>query len=67
MPKKVEVNAKFQIALDLLEKSERNVFLTGRAGTGKLTLLELFRKQTKKKIVVLAPTGAVVEYMKRFL
>jgi len=57
MPKKIEINEKFQTALDLMEKSGRNVFITGRAGTGKSTLLDIFRKQTKKRVVVLAPTG----------
>jgi len=47
----------FKYALDLLEKSNKNLFITGRAGTGKSTLLQLFRKTTRKKVVVLAPTG----------
>jgi ATP-dependent exoDNAse (exonuclease V) alpha subunit len=34
-----------------------NLFITGRAGTGKSTLLRIFRKTTKKNCVVLAPTG----------
>ncbi len=33
------------------------MFITGRAGTGKSTLLQLFRNTTRKKCVVLAPTG----------
>ena len=33
------------------------MFITGRAGTGKSTLLQLFRNTTRKKTVVLAPTG----------
>ena len=33
------------------------MFITGRAGTGKSTLLQLFRNTTRKKAVVLAPTG----------
>jgi ATP-dependent DNA helicase PIF1 len=47
----------FQYALDVLEKTARSVFITGRAGTGKSTLLQLFRNTTRKKYVVLAPTG----------
>ena len=47
----------FQYALDLLENESTNLFITGRAGTGKSTLLQLFRNTTKKKVVVLAPTG----------
>lgn len=47
----------FKVALDLLEDTSSNLFITGRAGTGKSTLLQLFRKTTRKKVVVLAPTG----------
>ncbi len=44
-------------ALELLENSNQNLFLTGEAGTGKSTLLQYFRYHTKKNLVVLAPTG----------
>ena len=54
---KLEFNAEFNQAMELLEKSDKNVFITGRAGTGKSTLLSYFRLKTKKKVVVLAPTG----------
>lgn len=54
---KLDFNPVFQKALSLLEKSNKNLFITGRAGTGKSTLLSYFRSQTKKKVVVLAPTG----------
>ncbi|NND31862.1 MAG: AAA family ATPase [Saprospiraceae bacterium] len=47
----------FQEALDLMELTTHHVFLTGKAGTGKSTLLQLFRRTTQKKVVVLAPTG----------
>lgn len=53
----LELNADFKYALDLLEKTNRSLFLTGKAGTGKSTFLQLFRRTTKKKTVVLAPTG----------
>ncbi len=53
----IQLNSDFKAALDLLEKSNTNVFVTGRAGTGKSTLLQLFRNTTRKKCVVLAPTG----------
>ena len=53
----IEINSDFKYALNVLDKTNESVFLTGRAGTGKSTLLRLFRKTTKKKIVVLAPTG----------
>lgn len=47
----------FKYVLNLLEKTNANAFVTGRAGTGKSTLLQLFRRTTRKKCVVLAPTG----------
>ncbi len=55
--KKIEINRKFKEALTLLESTSKNVFITGKAGTGKSTLLDYFRSITKKTIVVLAPTG----------
>lgn len=54
---RIEINEQFQKALDLLENTNKNVFITGKAGTGKSTLLNYFRSITKKKLVVLAPTG----------
>lgn len=59
MPKidAIEINEGFQRALELIEAEKKNVFITGRAGTGKSTLLAYFRTKTKRKIVVLAPTG----------
>ena len=40
-----------------MENSDRSIFITGRAGTGKSTLLNYFRHVAKKKVAVLAPTG----------
>ncbi len=53
----LELNADFSYALNQLEKTGQNMFITGKAGTGKSTLLQLFRNTTRKKTVVLAPTG----------
>jgi ATP-dependent exoDNAse (exonuclease V) alpha subunit len=53
----LELNNDFQYVLDAIEKQGKNLFITGRAGTGKSTLLQLFRNTTRKKTVVLAPTG----------
>jgi type II secretory pathway predicted ATPase ExeA len=50
-------NDEFLYALDLLENSERSLFLTGKAGAGKTTLVQYFREHTGKKFIVLAPTG----------
>jgi ATP-dependent DNA helicase PIF1 len=54
---KIEINEQFAKALKLMKNSKKNLFITGRAGTGKSTLLEYFRDSTQKKTVVLAPTG----------
>jgi ATP-dependent exoDNAse (exonuclease V) alpha subunit len=53
----LELNVGFRDALDLLEKGGSNLFITGKAGTGKSTLLQLYRNTTRKNVVVLAPTG----------
>ncbi len=55
--KPLELNGDFKYALDVLAKTNKSLFITGRAGTGKSTLLNLFRQTTRKKIVVCAPTG----------
>lgn len=54
---KIDLNDRFKDALRLMEKTERNLFVTGKAGTGKSTLLAYFCKSSAKKPVVLAPTG----------
>jgi len=53
----LDLNPKFQQALELMETTRLNLFITGRAGTGKSTLLNYFREKTPKNIAVLAPTG----------
>jgi ATP-dependent DNA helicase PIF1 len=47
----------FKEVFELLENTNNHYFITGKAGTGKTTLLNFFRANTKKNIVVLAPTG----------
>ncbi|MGZ5423923.1 MAG: AAA family ATPase [Candidatus Aminicenantales bacterium] len=54
---KIEINPGFRRTLDIMEGTSHHVFITGKAGTGKSTLLELWRGQTLKRIAVLAPTG----------
>jgi ATP-dependent DNA helicase PIF1 len=51
------LNDDFKYALDALEQREDALFITGKAGTGKSTLLQLFRDTTRKKTAILAPTG----------
>jgi len=43
--------------INTIKKTNSNLFVTGKAGTGKSTLLEHVRLESKKKIIVLAPTG----------
>lgn len=42
--------------LDVLKNTDENLFITGKAGTGKSTFLKHFIKSTNKKLVILAPT-----------
>lgn len=53
----IEITQDFKDAIDLMENTSNNAYITGRAGTGKSTLLSYFVKHTKKNAVVLAPTG----------
>lgn len=56
--KKIDIdNTQFKNALDLVQFTSQSVFLTGKAGTGKSTFLKYICEITKKKYVVLAPTG----------
>ena len=50
-------NKEFQDALKLIQYTRQSVFLTGKAGTGKSTFLKYVCEITKKKHIVLAPTG----------
>ncbi|MBR3101810.1 MAG: AAA family ATPase [Muribaculaceae bacterium] len=50
-------NAEFQNLWNLVQHTRQSVFLTGKAGTGKSTFLKYICANTKKKYVVLAPTG----------
>ncbi len=57
LPEKFEFTSEFKDLFDLVEKSKKNLFITGKAGSGKSTLIEYIRKNTKKNIAILAPTG----------
>lgn len=50
-------NTELQQALQIIQYTRRSLFLTGKAGTGKSTFLRYICQNTKKKHVVLAPTG----------
>src|SRR6185503_15459820 len=50
-------NEMFNLAAELVNKSSRNIFLTGKAGTGKTTFLKYIRGNCHKQMAVVAPTG----------
>ncbi|MFA5648745.1 MAG: helix-turn-helix domain-containing protein [Bacteroidales bacterium] len=52
-----KVTAQLKLALDFVETTGENIFLTGKAGTGKTTFLHNLKKATSKRMVVVAPTG----------
>ncbi|WP_461452060.1 HRDC domain-containing protein [Mucilaginibacter sp.] len=51
------MNLKAVLALDYVAYTNTTVFLTGKAGTGKTTLLQQIKQETKKNLAVVAPTG----------
>ena len=50
-------NSELQNALQIIQYTRHSLFLTGKAGTGKSTLLRYIASTTKKKNIILAPTG----------
>ena len=50
-------NPELDLAWQLVERTGVNVFLTGKAGTGKTTFLRRLRERSPKRMVVVAPTG----------
>ena len=50
----IEINSEFQLALKTLIQTNDNVFITGKAGTGKTTFLKYFVSQCNKKFVILS-------------
>lgn len=50
-------NTFFHLAANLVNQSSRNIFLTGKAGTGKTTFLKYIRENCPKQIAIVAPTG----------
>jgi len=50
-------NHELELAFDFVQSTHRNLFLTGKAGTGKTTFLHRVKKEIPKRMVVVAPTG----------
>ncbi|WP_430411025.1 helix-turn-helix domain-containing protein [Kordia sp.] len=51
------INKELDLAFNFIEKTNRNLFLTGKAGTGKTTFLHKIKSESLKRLVVVAPTG----------
>src|SRR5580765_6213194 len=51
------LNTEFQTALSFINQTNRHLFLTGKAGTGKTTFLRYIKEHSFKKMAVVAPTG----------
>jgi len=52
-----DVSEEFKSILETIEVEQKSVFITGKAGTGKSTLLRLLRSTSKRRLAVVAPTG----------
>jgi hypothetical protein len=50
-------NPQLQLAFEFVHNTDKNIFLTGKAGTGKTTFLLQLKQQAVKRMVVVAPTG----------
>lgn len=50
-------NPELQLARDFVQHTRNNIFLTGKAGTGKTTFLHSLKRNTPKRMIVTAPTG----------
>ena len=50
-------NKEFNLAVNFLQNSNKNIYLTGKAGTGKTTFLKYIKNNIDKRIGILAPTG----------
>lgn len=53
----MDINEQAQLAWNIIETTNTNLFLTGKAGTGKTTFLRRLKEESSKRIVVVAPTG----------
>ena len=50
-------NPQLALAYHYVQYTRRNIFLTGKAGTGKTTFLRNLQQHTRKRLIVVAPTG----------
>lgn len=54
---KIELSPQQKKLFDKLETTQSHIFITGKAGTGKSSLLHYFKQKSKKNVIVVAPTG----------
>lgn len=59
-----QLNSEHHYVLDQLDSLKGCLFLTGRAGTGKSSLIQLFKKLNSKRVIYLAPTGVAAVQIK---
>jgi hypothetical protein len=52
-----KTNPQLELAFDYVRNTHKNIFLTGKAGTGKTTFLHQIQRETPKRMVIVAPTG----------
>ena len=53
----MKTNHELELAIEFINKTDRNLFITGKAGTGKTTFLHQIKSESLKRLVVVAPTG----------
>ena len=53
----MKTNKELELVWNFVNNTDRNIFLTGKAGTGKTTFLHKLKKESLKRMVVVAPTG----------
>ncbi len=53
----MSVNKELELAWEFVNNTNRSIFLTGKAGTGKTTFLHRLKRNSLKRLVVIAPTG----------
>ncbi|MEN8118019.1 MAG: helix-turn-helix domain-containing protein [Bacteroidota bacterium] len=53
----MQTNKQLQLAYDFVQYTGQNIFLTGKAGTGKTTFLKSLKERSPKRMIVVAPTG----------
>jgi hypothetical protein len=53
----MQTNKQLDLAFDFVQFTGQNIFLTGKAGTGKTTFLKSLKEKSPKRMIVVAPTG----------